>query len=237
MGCLVKGYLSLNNSKSKTPGLGGLRSLPSGVTGFSSSGGAGMVLECGCKEKPGRVIIGKTRDATTASAAHREILFNLFIIEVFAHVSRLAAPRSRSFRVLQGLDSQVHSCGNRWGNWNELIWHTWCRLKQISNQPITQRQCEWVQGMQTLMKTTCWSSKSRNSFRTEKKVSECEGWELHVAAGVFTTSPPSRGFDRERPQKEKVFCRVEVKMPGWCHGSEVRVGRPSSCKLCQLKFL
>lgn len=105
MGCLVKGYLSLNNSKSKTPGSGGLRSLSSGVTGFSSSGGAGMVLECGCKEKPGRVITGKTRDATTVSAAHREILFNPFIIPVFAHVSRLVAPGaapSGSFRVLQG---------------------------------------------------------------------------------------------------------------------------------------
>lgn len=86
----------------------------SGVTGFSSSGGAGMVLECGCKEKPGRVIIGKTRDATTASAAHREILFNLFIIEVFAHVSRLAAPRFRSFRVLQGPSGSGLSGSQLW---------------------------------------------------------------------------------------------------------------------------
>lgn len=62
-----------------------------------------MVLECGCKEKQGRVIIGKTQDAATANAGYREILVNLFVIRVLVHVSRLAVPRSWSLRVLQSL--------------------------------------------------------------------------------------------------------------------------------------
>lgn len=41
--CLAKGYLLLNNSKSKTLGPGRLCRLQCGVTGFSGRGGAGMV--------------------------------------------------------------------------------------------------------------------------------------------------------------------------------------------------